>query len=121
MNKKKKVTKRITAWLMCLAMVLTTINLPQSIVNTCAAGDSETDLLINAEAWDGSVATTFAGGNGSVENPYQIANGAQLAYLAQVVNDQATNAAYANKCYLLTADIDLSNLAWTPIGKNMSY
>ena len=28
MNKKRKVTKRIAAWLMCLAMVLTTINLP---------------------------------------------------------------------------------------------
>lgn len=28
MNKKRKITKRIAAWFMCLAMVLTTVNLP---------------------------------------------------------------------------------------------
>ena len=35
------------------------------------------------EVWDGTVAAAFAGGSGTVENPYQIANGAQLAKLAQ--------------------------------------
>lgn len=39
--------------------------------------------------WDGSVATAFAGGDGSTENPYQIANAAQLAYLASLVNNGA--------------------------------
>ena len=37
-------------------------------------------------AWDGSVATAFAGGDGTESNPYQIADGAQLAYLASEVN-----------------------------------
>lgn len=37
-------------------------------------------------AWDGSIATAFAGGTGTESDPYQIANGAQLAYLASEVN-----------------------------------
>ena len=37
-------------------------------------------------SWDGSIATAFAGGDGSANNPYQISNGAELAYLAQEVN-----------------------------------
>ena len=37
-------------------------------------------------AWDGSVASGFASGNGSAQNPYVIATGAQLAYFAQSVN-----------------------------------
>lgn len=31
-------------------------------------------------------ATAFAGGDGTESNPYQIADGAQLAYLASEVN-----------------------------------
>lgn len=35
-------------------------------------------------AWDGTtIAGTFAGGKGTQDDPYQIANGEQLAYLAQ--------------------------------------
>lgn len=51
----------------------------------------------------------FAGGNGSVENPYQIATAEQL--------DAVRNNLNAN--YKLVADIDLSSYeAWKPIGKN---
>lgn len=46
---------------------------------TASAGDA-------SEVWDGSVAEGFAGGEGSKEKPYEIANGAQLAYLAKLVN-----------------------------------
>ena len=41
---------------------------------------------VATDVWDGSVATGFAGGDGSENNPYQIANGAQLEYLAQEAN-----------------------------------
>ena len=62
-----------------------------------------------AEVWDGTVANVFAGGSGTVEDPYQIANGAQLA----LVKD------YANKSvhFRLTDDIVLNDTAswesWT--------
>ena len=67
--------------------------------------------------WDGSVADSFAGGTGTAEDPYQIENGAQLAYLAQLVNEG--NEEYNAACYELTADIDLNGSEeqqWTPIG-----
>lgn len=58
-------------------------------------------------AWDGTVATVFAGGNGTSSNPYEISNGAELAYLAQVVNAGTGN--YRTAYYELTADIVLNN------------
>ena len=68
-------------------------------------------------AWDGSIATAFAGGTGTESDPYQIADGAQLAYLASEVNKGQP---YENACFVLTADIDLGNHAWTPIGNSFS-
>lgn len=68
--------------------------------------------------WDGSVAEEFAGGSGTAEDPYQIADGAQLALLAKLVNEG--NEDYNAACYALTADIDLNgseDQQWTPIGK----
>ena len=59
--------------------------------------------------WDGSIASAFAGGTGTAENPYQIATGAQLAYLASSVNN-----------FVLTADIDLNKRPWTPIANAFS-
>ncbi len=68
-------------------------------------------------AWDGSIATAFAGGTGTESDPYQIADGAQLAYLASEVNKGQP---YENACFVLTADIDLGNHDWTPIGNSFS-
>ena len=67
--------------------------------------------------WDGSIATAFAGGTGTESDPYQIADGAQLAYLASEVNKGQP---YENACFVLTADIDLGNHDWTPIGNSFS-
>ena len=68
-------------------------------------------------AWDGSIATAFAGGTGTESDPYQIADGAQLAYLASEVNKGQP---YENACFVLTKDIDLGNHDWTPIGNSFS-
>ena len=68
-------------------------------------------------AWDGSIATAFAGGTGTESDPYQIANGAELAYLASSVNSGET---YTGKNFVLTANIDLNGLPWTPIGNSFS-
>ena len=80
--------------------------------------------------WDGTVATAFAGGSGTETNPYLIANGAQLARFAAIVN--GTNGMTQNSaaCGKLTANIALNNISnwknwnentlgmhnWTPIG-----
>ncbi len=73
-----------------------------------------TVLLVAADAWDGStVATAFAGGDGSEGNPFQISTGAELAYFSQYVTDgTATNGVY----FVLTNDIDLGGHKFAPIG-----
>ena len=68
----------------------------------------------NAAKWDGSIASGYAGGDGTETNPYQISSPEQLAYLAQEVNGGNE---YREKFFTLEADIDLNNLEWTPIGK----
>lgn len=88
---------------LCLAAALVPV--------TAFAGGGYTNI------WDGSVASAFAGGTGTAENPYQIATGAQLAYLASSVNNGET---YAGKNFVLTADIDLNGLPWTPIANAFS-
>ena len=67
----------------------------------------------NAAKWDGSIASGYAGGDGTETNPYQISSPEQLAYLAQEVNGGNE---YREKFFTLEADIDLNNLEWTPIG-----
>ena len=76
-----------------------------------------TAALASNGAWDGSIATAFAGGSGTESDPYQIDDGAQLAYLASEVNKGQT---YENSYFVLTADIDLVNHDWTPIGNSFS-
>ena len=63
--------------------------------------------------WNGSVDTSFVG-NGTAGNPYVISSAAELAGLAQLVNNNSNWS--NNKHFVLTADIDLNNREWTPIG-----
>lgn len=76
-----------------------------------------------AESWQdsGNVASSFAGGDGSSASPYQISSGAELAYLAKLLNDSSTCDTYKALYYVLTADIDLSGKQWVPIGESSSY
>lgn len=83
-------------------------NLPQAVAEQATPS--------TATPWDGTVAGAFAGGSGTSSSPYQIANGAQLAYLAKLMNTASTSNDYASKYYKLTADINLGNREWTPIG-----
>lgn len=64
--------------------------------------------------WTEEVASSFAGGDGTEQNPYQISNAAELAYLAKTVNTQSTTPEY--KYYILTDNINLGYSEWTPIG-----
>lgn len=62
-------------------------------------------------------ADSYAGGDGSKTNPYEIATAEQLAKLARDVNNGNTPQAFLGKYFKLTADIDLSSGIWMPIGK----
>lgn len=61
--------------------------------------------------------TNWIVGDGSVGDPYQISTANELAYLAQQVNIGFN---YSGEYFVLTADIDLLNDLWTPIGNTGS-
>ena len=75
-------------------------------------------VMAQNTCWDGTVAEAYAGGDGTPENPYQIATAEQLALLAQ----QTNNGTGGYACYVLTHDIclnenpDVNPVLWTPIG-----
>ena len=90
-------------------------------------GEDDISLLNDengTDVWVGNIAEKFAGGTGTESDPYQISNGAELAYLAQQVN---AGESYSDKYFTLTADIRLNTAdvpaaedspnSWTPIGK----
>ena len=76
--------------------------------------------ISNTEIKSRAAADDYAGGDGTSENPYQIATPEQLVLLAQ----QTNNGTGGDACYILTNDIDLEGnigFLWTPIGKDPYY
>lgn len=71
-----------------------------------------------AAEWDGTVATGFAGGEGTANNPYQIANGQHLAYFRDQVDAGNT---FEGKFIQLTANINLNKINFDPIGWGYDY
>lgn len=63
---------------------------------TVTTQDTESDK------WDGTKASSFAGGSGTSVDPYQIKTGSQLVLIKD----------YTNKCFILCNNIDLNNLSW---------
>lgn len=88
-------------------------DVPEGKVAVVKNGNVE---LQDTNVWDGTVATAFAGGTGTIEDPYQISTGAELAYLGlfEVISDP-TEDPIAPTHFKLTSNIDLNNLNWTPI------
>lgn len=77
--------------------------------------DTLTFTLVSGESWDGSVAKKLSGA-GTEDEPYRIANAAELAFLSEVLRD-TIGSPYKTAYYTLEADIDLGGLPWSPIGK----
>ena len=57
----------------------------------------------------------FAGGTGTADDPWQIATAEQLLALSAAVNDGSVSG-YPGQFFVLTADIDLKDVDWQPIG-----
>ncbi len=85
-----------------------------------------------ADVWDGTTVDTSWSGSGTESEPYLITSGAELAGLANVVNNAATTDSivattnlsasdsvydvYKNTYFRITTDINLDDNEWTPIG-----
>lgn len=111
------------------SMLFKTSHLDQNgIIKIYDKNDTEKKVLlaqrpfvVSAEEWefredhlmyDGG----FAGGTGTEEDPYQISNAWELAYLSNHVLDRSIGSTL-NKHFVLTHDIDLSGARWLPIGQ----
>lgn len=67
---------------------------------------------LSLEPWSGTVATSFASGDGTEANPYTIENGEQLAYLASLVNAGDN---FDGKYVSITSSINLGEKEFKPI------
>ncbi len=92
---------------------------PVSGNNTSTTPPATEEPSGEVKSWDGPIATSFSGGSGTKDDPYQIATAAELAYLASRVNNAVET--YKNKYIELTADIDLEGRSWIPIGLSVVY
>ncbi len=125
-------TKRVSAMLLALAVMLTML---------AGCGDDSKDET-NGSTYEYKYvvrdlpepkyitpAEAFAGGSGTADDPYQIADAAQLALLGAKMTDESKDEGYSSAHYVLTADIELNDVenfdnwgsegpeySWMPLG-----
>lgn len=108
-----------------IALPMTQVDIPENhnefsydpmtgTVTLSMANFSEVTVVAEANnPWDGTSATSFAGGSGTEEDPYLIANAHQLAYFRDQV-DAGVN--YAGQYIKLNNSINLGHVNFDPIG-----
>lgn len=103
----RNLSKKAIASLIAIMVILSSVVVCFAVISA----NSENDF------WDGSAAASYAGGSGTKDDPYQIANGAQLKKLASDTNT-------AGKYYILTKDIylnDTSSYNWKDSAKSWAF
>ncbi|MCL1900812.1 MAG: hypothetical protein FWG51_00245 [Firmicutes bacterium] len=81
-------------------------------------------FLLSAVVFQNSNSAAALGGEGTLQNPYTIGSAEDLLQFAQYINNNALPYSQADKHFVLTADINLSNYGvsynggkgWVPIG-----
>jgi len=74
--------------------------------------------LSATSVWTGS-SSMWTKGSGTEQDPYLIETAEHLAYLSEMVSAGISN--FSNIHFKQMTDLDLNNLAWTPIGTSSSY
>ena len=97
--------------LMLLALLLASI---QMVHAQEESGTTTTETKVYGEG--DLIATKYAGGSGTKDDPWLISNDLELAKLAHDVTSGTTKAMFAGKYFKLTKDINLSKGKWMPIG-----
>lgn len=110
--KKSNLFKRILAYTLVFAVLLSQMVFAQAVLGVSA----EDSVSVELPVWSGKKASGLSDmvGDGSVENPYQIATAEQLAY---VVSTNLTD----GLCFKLVSDIrinDTSKANWKDSAKN---
>ena len=110
----KTKTRLISAVIAVLVVAAALFLLLPTVLSTTAS----------AEVWSGQSADSFATGDGTEANPYQIKTAEELAFMASKVN--AGEANYPSAYYRLTTDIVLNESLegtpneWTAIGNGIN-
>ena len=78
------------------------------------------EVTNNGTINDGTFNTPITG-SGTKDDPYQISTAAQLKRFRNIVNGTGGQTPNPGACAELTADIDLENEAWKPIGYASNY
>lgn len=128
-TKKRGIMKLLSAMLAATI----TVSSAYTVLPVTAAAEADTDIVIEEidekEAgttsleWDGTIASGFAGGSGTENDPFQISNGEELRYLSYMVNNGTY---YEGKYFVLTQNILLNDdvadepNTWVPIGEGSS-
>ena len=110
--KKKRTLSLLLSMIVCIAMM------PVAVFATGEGSTAVTPAAEPAGVWSDYAATDFAGGTGTVDDPYKIATAEQLAKLAADINSGIGEKEYTHsgEYFILTDNIDLSAHRWVPIG-----
>ena len=110
--KKKRILSLLLSMIVCIAMM------PVAVFATGEGSTAVTPAAEPAGVWSDYAATDFAGGTGTVDDPYKIATAEQLAKLAKDINSGIGEKEYTHsgEYFILTENIDLSAHRWVPIG-----
>ena len=87
-----------------VSVIVSVLSFLVGVENKVKAADTSGANLI----WDGSVASSFAGGSGTATDPYIISTASELAYLAESVN---SGTSYGGKYIKLANSIYLNGMA----------
>lgn len=109
--KKKRIVSLLLSMIVCIAMMPVAV-----FADETGGGTAVTPAAEPAGVWSDYAEDAFAGGTGTVDDPYQIATAGQLAKLAADVNSGVLGKTHNNEYFILTKNIDLSAHRWVPIG-----
>ena len=98
----KNIRENKTLVLSAIFLVLLVVFVAIPTLSTYKITSSVSEITI----WDGTVASSYAGGNGTEESPYIISNGSELMFLA---NQLETETDYEGKYFVLNDDIILND------------
>ena len=132
---RNKKIERVVVMILSIAMMLSSTGIVSSLAaNAGESGSalsttvSETETSTSVTQEGGKVTTTTVveeggslvadeNGNGTVENPYKISNAADFLKMSGKIN----NTTSSNKNFVLTADIDLSEMTEENFKKNGGF
>ena len=98
--------------LMLLALLLASIQMVHAQEESGGTTTTETKVYGEGDL----IATDYAGGSGTKDDPWLISNDLELAKLAHDVTSGKTKAMFAGEYFKLTKDINLNQGKWMPIG-----